>query len=385
MPEGRRTTPFLIPLPSRLNNIQLFGIAKIGLPAIKGKALKWVSCVRKGVFLLHLVGFHSNLEGQLMTEKTIVFSCIFAFCILLIPACGGNGDDDYGCLNCSGNITWRSYGTYRFNNVGDDSTAWDLVNDCGWHVYGSHAGGYGDTLQVASCIIDCPEDVDNPLRSDTINDYCPAATFIEHLPFEGSGDASASTVDSNDPAISNITYGHSVWYFFQARRDGYVTVDTSGSSYDTIAAAFIGSCGYLDNISYDDDSGEGQASKMVFQVSAAESYYLMIGSYGTTSIAGNLLLSVRYRECLPSDEEGVVLVWAYNSFYGFRVRQGWTGTTSEGIGIGSALQEFLNTYPYFQSIGNSRYLYEANGVSVQATFDDEEGLEELLVGDYFRY
>ncbi len=316
-----------------------------------------------------------------------IFTMIFIIGALAFIACcssGDSNDGNRGCLNCDKRITWSSYGSYKFKKAGDDSTARDLVDDCGWHVYGSHNGGYGDTLQVASCSIeDCPPDTDNPSRSDIINDYCVTATYIDYLPFEGQGDTTVATVDSDDP-VFYFSYRQSVWYIFEARQDGYVTVDTSGSDYDTIAAAFTGSCNAYNNIDYDDDGGSGTTSMMVFAVSAGESYYLLIGSYGTSGQGGDLFLSVNFCECLPS-EEGVVLVWAYNDFYGFRVREGWTGSTKKGIRIGSTIEEFLRAYPGFRNEVDNIYYYNNGNIEVDATFDNEGRLEELMVGRYFRH
>jgi hypothetical protein len=55
------------------------------------------------------------------------------------------------CPACDEQVTLSSYGSYRFANEGNDTTARCLVARCGWHVQGEHNGGVGDTLQVASC------------------------------------------------------------------------------------------------------------------------------------------------------------------------------------------------------------------------------------------
>ncbi len=57
----------------------------------------------------------------------------------------------FTCPSCAESATWTSYGSYVFDDVGDDSTARDLVSECGWQVDGTHNGGYGNTLQVGAC------------------------------------------------------------------------------------------------------------------------------------------------------------------------------------------------------------------------------------------
>jgi len=82
---------------------------------------------------------------------------------------------------------------------------------------------------------------------------------------------------------------------------------------------------------------------------------------------------------------GVIFVWAYQTFYAFRVAEGWQGKTKEGIGIGDSLTNFLNAYPNFINTGAQEYSYTSGDVQVKAKFDSQDKLEELIVGQYFRY
>jgi len=43
--------------------------------------------------------------------------------------------------------------------------------------------------------------------------------------------------------------------------------------------------------------------------------------------------------------DGLVLVWAYNSFSSIRLAQGWTGNTDTNLGIGASYQAFIQMYP----------------------------------------
>lgn len=74
---------------------------------------------------------------------------VITFAAVLARGCGflGLGFD---CPSLNDDVTWSSYGRFRFGNAGDDSTAKDCVSRCGWHVFRGHNGGFGDTLQVAS-------------------------------------------------------------------------------------------------------------------------------------------------------------------------------------------------------------------------------------------
>lgn len=52
---------------------------------------------------------------------------------------------------------------------------------------------------------------------------------------------------------------------------------------------------------------------------------------------------------ITSCNDGLVLVWAYESFSAMQLSQGWTGTTNTQIAIGSSYQDFVQAYPDYDS------------------------------------
>jgi len=82
---------------------------------------------------------------------------------------------------------------------------------------------------------------------------------------------------------------------------------------------------------------------------------------------------------------GVIFVWAYQTFHAFRVSEGWNGKTDKGIGIGDSLNVFLANYPDFLQTGDYEYTLSQNGILVEAKFNEQEKLVEMIVGYYFRY
>ena len=50
-------------------------------------------------------------------------------------------------------------------------------------------------------------------------------------------------------------------------------------------------------------------------------------------------------DTLAIENNGVILVWAWNELSGMTLTSGWTGKTDQGIGIGSSLTDFLTAYP----------------------------------------
>lgn len=81
--------------------------------------------------------------------------------------------------------------------------------------------------------------------------------------------------------------------------------------------------------------------------------------------------------------EDVVFVWAYNSFYGYLVRQDWQGKTHNGVGIGVHTTEFHTAHPEFTSFNETTSRYTNGDISVIATFSGGF-LVSLNVGHYYR-
>jgi|GEM_PF-2982349 len=169
-------------------------------------------------------------------KKSVFFLSLFLFVLFSVSACNHKKrtTEESFCPTVYDDITWTSYGDFKFHEEGDDSTAWRIVDECYWHVYNNHAGGYGDTLQVAS------------------------------------------------------------------------------------------------------------------------------------------------------ENEEVILVWAYNDFYGFDLTYGWEGQTKEGIRMGDHITFFADAYPYFQFLSGTVAYYWYKNTRVYAYFDEDGFLIRLNVGYYFR-
>jgi hypothetical protein len=113
-----------------------------------------------------------------------------------------------------------------------------------------------------------------------VNDQCSGA-------FEITGEnyvhiqSTLLATSTGDPTPScDLNSGNAVWYTWTAPVDGLVTVDTIGSSFDTVLAAYSGGCGSLSRVDCDDDSGGNLTSKLTHPVSAGVTYYYMVGGYG---------------------------------------------------------------------------------------------------------
>jgi hypothetical protein len=81
-------------------------------------------------------------------------------------------------------------------------------------------------------------------------------------------------------SCGNGTRAKSVWYRYTALADGTLTANTFGSSYDTILAAYTGSCGAFTAVpaACNDDSG-GLQSRISFQARGGVTYYFLVTAY----------------------------------------------------------------------------------------------------------
>jgi peptidyl-Asp metalloendopeptidase len=82
----------------------------------------------------------------------------------------------------------------------------------------------------------------------------------------------------------------SAWYRFTPGVNGVGTLDTFGSSYDTILSVYTGSTGSFVSAGCNDDANAAPQSKLVFNVTAGTTYSIMISAKAADG--GTLLLNV---------------------------------------------------------------------------------------------
>src|SRR5439155_26765687 len=96
-------------------------------------------------------------------------------------------------------------------------------------------------------------------------------------------DVRRATSDPTDPATACGcgTNGASMWYRFTAPTSAPVTIDTFGSTYDTVLSVFTGgSCRSLTPVaSCNDDSDGTLQSKVSFTATAGTTYLIEIASF----------------------------------------------------------------------------------------------------------
>ncbi len=123
-----------------------------------------------------------------------------------------------------------------------------------------------------------------PPPPGTANDNFADATALSGASGTQAGDSSHATKESGEPNHAGNSGGHSIWYAWTAPADGAVTIDTIGSSFDTLLAVYTGtSVTNLTQKAANDDidtPGHNYQSRLSFTATAGTTYHIAIDGYG---------------------------------------------------------------------------------------------------------
>lgn len=123
------------------------------------------------------------------------------------------------------------------------------------------------------------------------NDACTSAAVVSSLPYTRTISVASASSAGTDPVppCGNGSRRKSVWYKYTAPVTRTVTANTFGSNYDTILAAYTGSCGWPQPLvgACNDNASLTRQSQISFMVRAGTTYYFLVTSsdgLGTTSV-----------------------------------------------------------------------------------------------------
>ncbi|HEY3246418.1 MAG TPA: hypothetical protein VGM03_23985 [Phycisphaerae bacterium] len=134
------------------------------------------------------------------------------------------------------------------------------------------------------------------------NDICANATVIPNViydpPTYSTVNADIEYCEAQESCeVSGAGVGHTVWYSYTAPCDGMISINTNGSSYDTVLSVWD-RCGYWAGVDFpcnygqpapvqlgcDDDSGTGLNSQIMnLAVTEGGEYLIKVAAYGSNA------------------------------------------------------------------------------------------------------
>ncbi len=140
-------------------------------------------------------------------------------------------------------------------------------------------------------VVHVPITIGNPNAAPANNNFASAQTLLGGFS-SVSGTTANATKQANEPNHAGNAGGKSVWYAWTSPDSKAVTIDTLGSSFNTLLAVYTGtSLAGLQVVATNDDAGPGVLqSKVTFSAVAGTTYQIAVDGFNGAS--GNLILTL---------------------------------------------------------------------------------------------
>ena len=222
---------------------------------------------------------------------------------------------------------------------------------------GSAATGLRATAKFFDLVL--PNAVGTPLNAKTpklggtvAHGYSGAQTFST----VGAGN------EPDEPNHCDIAGGNSVWYVIQAETNGTMYINTDGSSFDTVLAAYIGpgvDFITLTNVACDNNSGlDGHDSRTSFAATAGTIYYIAVDGVGSASGT----VKFRYQLVRPLTMSSFSYTNGASPKFIFKI----TGTPNLGASVQASTNLASTNWTTLQSTTNSTGIFNFTNTGISA-------------------
>jgi hypothetical protein len=147
-----------------------------------------------------------------------------------------------------------------------------------------------------------------------LNNICSSATVVGGVSFDppmvSTINATADNCEAQESCeLGNVGISNTVWYSHTAVCDGTISINTNGSTYDTVLSihdgcgAFVGidtPCDLPAELDCDDDAGTGLNSQIMdFPVIGGETYMIKVADYNSSQGGGMLDFNLVFHGANP--------------------------------------------------------------------------------------
>ena len=151
---------------------------------------------------------------------------------------------------------------------------------------------YARATDSATVTSNVPSAVLTVLAPAPANDNFASATVLSGSPITITGTNVNATKEAGEPKVAGNAGGKSVWYTWTATVSGKVSVNTSGSSFDTLLGVYTGSSVSALTLvaSNDDATNRTLTSAVSFSAVAGRTYRIVVDGYNAAS--GSIVLNL---------------------------------------------------------------------------------------------
>ncbi len=221
-----------------------------------------------------------------------------------------------------------------------------------------------------------------------VNDALASATVLTGSTVTATGSNVNATKQTGEPSHAGNAGGKSIWYSWTAPAAGKVTINTAGSSFDTLLAIYTGTAvGSLKTIASNDDATGVTTSATTFTAVKGTTYRIAVDGYGGASGGVQLYLSLPVAPANDKFASAVVLTgttatWSgsnvsatretgepkiLNNAGGASVWLTWTAPTTRTVTLNTAGSSFDTMLAVYT--GSS-----VSGLTLVASNDDASGV-----------